>query len=176
MHGNLISNIMFQEYIFALGLGIIIGGMIYFMDYKKISKYSLLIYGIGVILNIVSSISDDRCLQFLYATLPFYLISFAGFLNGIEKKKRNIVKTIVLGIISIFLLKRVSGVAVRYVTFIYLIMSTIKILKSKKNRFKYLAIIWIIPIIIGCMDAYERIYYMSINLENQWMGMVNRKK
>ena len=121
----------------------------------------------------ISSISDDRCLEFLYATLPFYLISFAGFINGIDKKKRKIVKTVVLGIISLILLRKVSGVAVRYVTFIYLIMSTIKILKSKKNRFKYLAIIWIIPIIIGCMDAYERIYYMSINSENQWMGMIN---
>lgn len=175
MTGNILFNMTFQQYILVLGLGIILGGMIYFMDYKKISKYSLLIYGIGIILNMISSISDDRCLQVLYATLPFYLISFAGLLNVIDKKKLNIVKTIVLGIISLVFLKRVSGVAMRYVTFIYLIMSTIKIIKSKKNRFKYLAIIWIIPIIIGCMDAYERIYYMSINSENQWMGIVNRK-
>lgn len=176
MTGNILFNSTFQQYIFVLGLGIILGGMIYFMDYKKSSKYSLLIYGIGVILNMISSISDDRYLEFLYVTLPFYLISFAGFINGIDKKKRNIVKTVVLGIISLILLRKVSGVALRYVAFAYLIMSTIKILKLKKNRFKYLAILWVIPIIIGCMDAYERIYYMNINSENYWMGMVNRKK
>jgi len=176
MSGNILSNTMFQLYIFILGLGIILGGMIYFMDYKKIGKYSLLLYSIGIILNIVSSISCDARTEYLYATLPFYVISFAGFINTTNKNKGKIFKTIVLSIVSLILLSKTSGVALRFVAFTYLIMSTIKILKSNKNRVKYLAIIWIIPLIIGGMDAYARICDMRMNSENQWMGLVNRKK
>lgn len=173
MNGNLISNIMFQKYIFVLGVGIILGGMIYFMDYKKISQYSLLIYGIGIILNIISSISDDLRCEFLYVVLPFYTISFAGFLKEIEQNKRNVIKTIFLGIISIVLLRRIGHTSARFVTIAYLIMGTIKILKQKRNRIKWLAVIWAIPVIITGIYTYQAINY---NEEIYWMGLINRKK
>ena len=161
LNGGIWASIRFYEYLLALGTGTILGGMIYFMDYKKISKYSLLIYMIGIILNSYCCfISQDNDTEILYAILPFYAISFIGFINQINNKRSNVIKTILLSAISLVFLRKNSGstglVVSGFLGMTYLIIITAKILlNSKRNKIKYIAILWAIPILILGNHAYE---------------------
>lgn len=167
IEGSVFTGTMFIRYILALGMGTILSGLIYFMDYKKLCKHSLLIYMIGIILNIFCFISDDADIEILYAILPFYGISFAGFINQINHKKRNIVKTIVLSIIPIILLRRGPGGLEGFLVITYLLIITSKLLKLKRNKIKYIAILWVIPILILGIHTYEM---RMFRLETEAMG------
>lgn len=170
LNGEILANSYFQRYILSLGIGIILSGIIYFMDYKKICKYSLLIYMAGIILNIFCFISGDFNIEILYAILPFYGIAFTGFINEINQKKSNIIKTIVLSIISIALLRRAYKIMGFFIGMVYLIITTVKLSKLQKNRIKYLAMLWVIPIIILGIGTYERVIDAKMNpyTENGW--------
>ena len=125
----------------ALGIGTILSGLIYFVDYKKLCKHSLLIYMIGIILNIFCFISDDADIEILFTILPFYGIAFAGFINQINHKKRNIVKTVIFSIISIVLLRRGPGGLEGFIVMTYLLIITSKLLNLKRNKIKYIAML-----------------------------------
>lgn len=158
-------------------IGLILSFGIYFFDYKKIKKYSLLIYIISTILmglplfGIGGSINGYYYIRFLgfsffsaTITLPLYLISFIGFI--IEYKKDNIrklqlcgkeiklnkdlSKIIILSSISLLLMMFMPSVANMVILgCAYLIVSTIKIIKDKEQHsVRNLAILYVITLAI----------------------------
>lgn len=161
LNGGILAHSQFYKYILVLGAGTILGGIIYFMDYKKIIKYSPLIYMIGIILNAYCSfISQDTDAEILYAILPFYAISFVGFISQINHKKSNAIKATILATISLLFLRKNSGgtgISVSgFMGMTYLIIITAKILSnSKRNKIRYIVILWAIPILILGNHAYE---------------------
>ncbi len=196
-----------MKFIFFLIIGIIASFAIYFVDYKKLNKYAGIIYIIatcsiffafykGIMINGIPHLSIG------YVTfpptaiaVPLYIIAFAGFLQNVNKENKvkmqiygkninmNVVKIIVLGIISLVILMEIPSVTSAFVLFLtYMIMASIKI----KNK-KYIAILWIIPV-IGIMlilTPYNRVglsnrIQISFNPEldpqgGGWLG-VNRKQ
>lgn len=151
--GGLFENKVFRQYIIALAIGSVLSGIIYFMDYKKISKYSFLLYTAGIILNLFCYVSNDWEIEFLYSTIPFYTIAFAGFINEINQKKSNIIKIIILSIISLILLRKTTTIALRITELAYLSMITVQLLK--RNKIKYIVMLWIIPIILISSTTYQ---------------------
>lgn len=151
--GGLFKNKLFIQYIIALAIGSILSGIIYFIDYKKISKYSVLIYIAGIILNLFCYVSSDWKCEFLYSAIPFYVVSFAGFISESNQNKSKIIKTVILSIISIILLRKTTTIGLRITELAYLSMITLKLLKMKK--IKHIIILWIIPIILISATTYQ---------------------
>ena len=151
-------------------IGLILSIGIYFFDYKKIKKYSLLIYIISTILMVLpllgigGSINGYYYIRFLglsffsaTITLPLYLISFIGFI--IEYKKDNVrklqlcgkeiklnkdlLKIIILSSISLLLMMFMPSVANMVILgCAYLIVLTIKIIKNKEHMARNLGILY----------------------------------
>lgn len=154
-------------------IGVFIGIGIYFFDYRKIRKYSSIIYiiatmilllqfinGIGFRINGVKYISIFN-ITFIpcIISVPLYILSFVGFIddyNNEYKKKLNFkivdgyvnfntqfLKIVILSIFSLFLVQATPSIANAVVLFIsYLVIGTIKIIKTNKNRAKKLIIIY----------------------------------
>lgn len=171
--GGLFENRLFIQYIIALAIGSILSGAIYFTDYKKISKYSLLIYIAGIILNLFCYVSNDWKIEFLYSAIPFYVIAFAGFISESNQKKSKIIKTVILSIISIILLRKTTTIGLRITELAYLSMITVKLLKRKK--IKYIVILWIIPIILISATTYQIAMHIK-EYPDVGTGVRNRKK
>lgn len=153
-------------------LGILLGIVIYFFDYRKLKKHSGLIYLIATIIALSSLIPGiSYRINGVYYTrlighisfpigtliLPLYLISFVGFIT--KNKKENIIKVcfgkkeykinkfftrlIVLTIISLLsmlLIRSFTNLII--LTFSYIIVSTIKIIKDKENSKKKLVLMY----------------------------------
>ena len=160
------------KYIVALSVGLVLSVIIYFIDYRKISKYSIILYiiatlcfivpyltGFGVNLNgrIYMKIFNESILPTDIA-IPLYIISFVGFIHNVNKETRikiitksgkninvNIIKIITLSIISLFLVMRESISMALILGLLYMIISTIKLREKSK---KYIAVLWAIPIIL----------------------------
>lgn len=160
---------------------IIIGGIlsigIYFFDYKKILKYSNILYGLatisilwtiwfGIPLNGIPhlNLGFGFAISVNVIAVPLYVIAFAGYLIEINQKstiqelfnqtriKVNIrlIKIIVLSIISLILLVTIpSSVSALILGVTYLVLGTIKILKTEKiKKKKDILILWGIPFIV----------------------------
>lgn len=202
------------KYLSFVFVGLIIGTIIYFIDYRKICKYSNIIYLIAtgiIVLTVINGciISGKNYIRLgtifistSIITVPLYIISFVGFLNNINKQSKlqmklfpdtnanaNIIKTIILSIISLMLLTTIPSIASAFVLGItYLIISTIKIIDLKENKVKRILILWVIPIALGTISILYCIvgvpYKMnrlvsSFNPESDpsgsgWLG-INRK-
>lgn len=159
-----------MKFIFFLIIGVIVSFAIYFIDYKKLNKYAGIIYIIATFSIVFAffkgiMINGIPYLSIGYVTfsptaiaVPLYIVAFAGFLQNINKENKikmqicgkninmNIIKIIILSIISLAILTEIPSVTSAFVVFItYMIMASIKI----KNK-KYIAILWIIPI-MGAM-------------------------
>jgi len=159
----------FGVYLFTLIIGGVFSTLIYLTDYRKISKYSLQIYLLTTILNIVDYIfgvqSGGNILWGLpivqvspiVITIPLYIISFAGFINNKIKMK----KIIALSLFSIITLITINYESALIVAFAYAIITTIQLLKSSQNKIKNIIIVWIIPLlmlalfIFGIMISYN---------------------
>ena len=129
-------NFMTRFILFTL-FGIVLGIGVYFSNYKKVQKYSyllfiisssIIIYAIlfGFLVNGIPYIRiGTRFFSASVIAIPLYIISFAGFLmeknikNSIEIKignekfkiKYNIIKLVFLSMISIFLLLMIPSKA-----------------------------------------------------------------
>ncbi len=197
-------------------IGSILGLAIYFMDYSKIIKYSNCIYIVASVciiytvqfsnyqINGVSYLSIGNLFTVSVSTvsMPLFLIAFIGFLQNIGKHKieihilnietikidKELVKTIVLSIFSLFLLVLIPSSTSAFVLGLaYLIVATVKILKdsNKKvtNLLKLYGVVFVLSMI--CMVIYigtpyfiERIM-ISFHPETDpagggWLG-INRK-
>lgn len=138
--------------------------LIYFLDYKKLQKHSYLIYYIATIILLMPIISGDKTYNTRLVTriiaMPLYIISFVGFIENINKESKikieyfnkyniNLIKIIVLSIISLTIMLQYS----RSLTFIliltYYATITAKIIQIKEKKYiKKLCKITSITIII----------------------------
>lgn len=88
------------RYVFFLGLGMIPSIIIYFIDYKKLKKYSNIIYTIATLSVFLALLFGKNVngRPYLYfnifsvapevIALPLYIISFVGFINDFNKESK----------------------------------------------------------------------------------------
>lgn len=157
-----------QKYLMFLMIGLLLGAIIYFIDYKKMLKFSNMIYffASAIILFAISFGSTINGIPYIrigtifisasVITVPLYIISFVGFMNEEMKenkatkilvgKKINIktLKMLILGITSSFLLILIPSKASAFILgLVYLVLVTAKIIVSNsKNKKKNLIELW----------------------------------
>lgn len=202
-----------RKYISFLIIGSALSMCIYFLDYRRICKYSGVVYIIatGIIIWALLFGANINGIPHIYFNFmivspsviatPLYIIAFAGFLQNINKKSKikikvlqeknskiNVIKIIMLAIVSLFLLLMIpSKSSIVVVGISYLIMATIKLLKTDKNKKRNLIFLWGIPtillivVMIGHIAPYQidRVI-ATFNPESDpttygWLG-INRKQ
>ena len=143
-------------------IGIILGIGIYFFDYKKIKKYSNLIWIIATIIMVVPFLLKGPMINYVQymrifnvtifppaVALPLYLISFIGNIIDYDKNNKfnaNILginmsfnkdffKILMFSIISLILILNIPSTENALILGIaYLVISTIKIMQDKEGR------------------------------------------
>ena len=180
-----------ERYLCALIAGSIFSIFIYFTDYTKIMKYSNIFYVIATLFVVYSFLFGINVsgLPYIYISpsitfspvviaMPLYIIAFVGFLNSEKQNKRNVtifnkninlklVKIITLSIISIFIFVSIPSIVSAFILgLIYLIIGTVKLVQTKKNRKRNLLILWGIPIVLGT------VLFLSVIIETPYI--VNR--
>lgn len=157
------------DYILALGIGMILSTVIYFIDYRRLSKYSMLFYIIATLCFIIPNGGILNGVRYLYIlsvsilpiviAVPLYIVAFVGFIYNINKESKlrittkngkdinvNVIMIIVLSIISLHFVM-IQSIAIAFILgLVYMIISTIKLAKLKKR--KYITILWGIPLIL----------------------------
>ncbi len=145
-----------------LCIGIVLSVGIYFFDYKRIKKYSNLIWIIATIIMILPFlikgpvINYTQYIRFFNVSifpptiaLPLYLISFIGNIIDYDKNKKytkkilgincsldkDFFKILIFSIISLILMLNIPSIANALILGIaYLIILTIKIMQDKEGR------------------------------------------
>lgn len=175
MNGSELPLGIITKYIVFVILGFLCGICIYFMDYRKMYKYSNYIYimaSLSIILSLFFGAPRNgvRHLHLfgitfsvtMIATL-LYTIAFVGFIQKINSKSKlmykfsqnrnlqfNVIKIIILSLVSIFLLIQIPSSSSAFILgLVYLIIATVKISKLQKNKMKYISLLWGIPIVLG---------------------------
>ena len=178
------SNVVIEEsnynfwvrFIIFTAIGSLFGIGIYFIDYKKILKYSTPIYMIstGIVLYSLFFGAHINGIPFIRVgiiffsasviSVPLYIISFVGYLvnknlNDVKelkifneqfKIKYNILKLIILSCISIFMFLLIPSIASAIVLLLsYLILSTKKIILTSQEKVKKLLKLWGTILILG---------------------------
>ena len=204
------------KYVCFVGVGFAIGIIIYFCDYKKIKNKSLIIYIVAtmvIVLAFLFGISVNG-INFLrignYSirsntiAIPLYILAFIGFLENINEENKltklfkeknikinaNVIKLVVLSLISLLMLSLIpslSSVIVLAIT--YLILATKKIVSESKNKKKHILILWGIPIIVGTLlvlieilenpyvlDKFNSVYKPEEYKETEGWRALNRKE
>lgn len=157
------TNTILKDTIIYMATGLIIGIPVYFLDYRKIRRYSNLIYLIATLIIFLPAIGIGACqingidyfrlggftFHTATVTIPLFIISFVGFLTSFDKShKKNIkildlniviyqdlVKIVVFSIFSLLLIGMIpSMVSGILLGSIYLIMATIFIIKTSPNK------------------------------------------
>lgn len=156
-----------QKYLIFLLIGLVLGVVIYFMDYRKILKYSNILYVFATICIIwaflfgmqVNGIPYIRVgtifISASVITVPLYIISFVGFLNEeIKENKVNkilidkginvkLLKIVILSIISLCLLALIPSMVSTFIlALVYLILASAQIIIFNKNKLKNLVKLW----------------------------------
>lgn len=167
---------MFQ-YIATVLTGLILGVIFYFLDYRKILKFSNHLYILATFLLIFTekfgfqvngSTSHISIYGFnIYAPMLaviLYLLAFIGFVQKINPNKNlkmrflekrkicislDIFKIIILSEISLFLLLIIATVPAVILGMVYLIIATVKLLECTKNRKICIAILWGVSSMLG---------------------------
>lgn len=165
MNYNYIGNII----VYML-IGIVLGICIYFFDYRKMRKYTNIIYLIATIIMFLPIIGLDTLINgvkwvrifgitFMPCTIavPLYLISFIGFIVDykndniikIQNEQFNIslnkdfIKILVLGIFSLISMLYIPSVANAIILgCAYLVITTVKILQNKEHKIKKIIILY----------------------------------
>lgn len=163
-----------QSFIKFVSCGLILSVFVYFIDYKKIIKYSGYLYFIAVFICIFSILFGGTIngkvyfpVPLIYSNIapsiivvPLYIVAFVGFITNIEKKsfiqqklkieeyiKINKYKIPVLAIISVIMLVLVNSLTFAIMLAIsYLIITTVYILYNTENLNKTKKIIKIAEI------------------------------
>lgn len=154
--------------------------MIYFYDYRRLSRHSFKLYIIATIINIMACTLGVRSYGSIHVGIPFtnvaptvisiplYVIAFAGFIDNIiksleQKLKSNLIKTIVLSLISIVVLLMINTPSGMIVGMVYLIISTVELIKRKK--IKYIVLLWVISLIVFLLLALveENLFYAKLD-------------
>lgn len=163
-----------HKYLIFITLGLILGIAVYFSDYRKILKYSNLIYIIASMIIIytvnfgamIIGIPHLRIGTIAFSVseiaIPLYIISFVGFLSNLNNKNKteikiansninvNLIKVIILSITSMLLLCLIPSMTSAIILGItYLILGTIKIIYCSKNKRNNLLKLWGIMALLG---------------------------
>ena len=126
--------------------------LIYFFDYKKLQKHSKIIYCIATIILLMPIISGDKTMNTRLVTriiaMPLYIISFVGFIENINKESTikieyfdrhniniNIVKAMLLSIISLIVLLQYSRSLTIILILTYYAIITAKLIQMKKKKY-----------------------------------------
>lgn len=157
------TNTILKDTIIYMVTGLIIGIAVYFLDYRKIKKYSNLIYLIASLIVFLPAIGIFKCqingidcfrigvFTFHTATVavPLFIIAFVGFLTSFNKdNKRDInildlnvtiykdlIKIIAFSIFSLLLIMTIPSLVNGMILgIIYLIIATIYIVKTSKKK------------------------------------------
>ena len=160
------------RYILVTLFGTILGIVAYFGNYKKVQKYSYLLYiiasGIIIYTFLFGYLSymkiGNRYISATTIAIPLYIISFVGFLmeknikniweikilNKPIKVKYNVIKLVLLAMISIVLIGTLpSKASVMILTLNYLILISAKMILIQKNNIKTVLKLWGIALILG---------------------------
>lgn len=160
------------RYILVTLFGTILGIVAYFGNYKKVQKYSYLLYiiasGIIIYTFLFGYLSymkiGNRYISATTIAIPLYIISFVGFLmekstknfleikilNKLIKVKDNLIKLLLLVMISIVLIGMLpSKASVIILTLNYLILLSAKMILTQKNNIKTVLKLWGIALILG---------------------------
>lgn len=191
LENDIYSN-MISKYISCIILGLVFSFIIYYINYKKICKYSFVVYIIASIMNMIAiltwkngnGISYFRIGTIMFSpaviTVPLYMIAFVGFLQNndwlskikiFKKKKTYVGGLILLSIVSILLTNCVSKIASATILgATYLIITTVKL--SLLNKKKEIAILWGLTIfstiiVFILMGGMNRIHRLAISLQPQ---------
>lgn len=161
------TNTILKDTIIYMITGLIIGIAVYFLDDRKIRKYSNLIYLIAALTIFLPAIGIGACpingidyfrlggftFHTATVTIPLFIISFVGFLTSFDKNhKKNIrifdlnvliyqdlVKIIGFSIFSLLLIMMIpSMVSGILLGSIYLIIATMFIIKISQNKVRTL--------------------------------------
>lgn len=164
-------NYMTRYILFTL-FGTILGIVAYFGNYKKVQKYSYLLYiiasGIIIYTFLFGYLSymkiGNRYISATTIAIPLYIISFVGFLmeknikniweikilNKPIKVKYNVIKLVLLAMISIVLIGILpSKASVMILILNYLILISAKMILTQKNNIKTVLKLWGIALILG---------------------------
>ena len=166
------------KYITFLVIGIFSGTIVYFLDYKKLSRYSNILYLLAtglIIFTLLFGITLNG-IPYLYVNnfisinpaiiaMPLYIIAFVGFINNLDKENKlqdiilkyvnvkinfNFVEIILLSILSLMLFMIVPSMASAGVLALtYIILATVKIVKLKENKVKNILKLWGSVMIVG---------------------------
>ena len=141
----------------------------YFIDYKKMYKYSKLIYAVAIFINVSSLFMGSTvngksyfyiCGGIYFApavlTLPLYVISFCGLIENINQESNikikylhdktvNILELTILSLISLISLAPIPDLtSAGILCLTYLILATIKIVTIKQNVARNILKLWTI--------------------------------
>ena len=172
-------------------LGLIPCMLIYFFDYRKLSKYSKYLYIIATIVLILADGRNYIVLGKYYIFpniifIPLYIIAFIGFISNINKNNKinlnlfnkeiiinKLYLVIFLSVVSILLLIARSKVSFSIIlTIVYLVLTTIKILQKKENRRKNITILG--GSVIGMLSFILIIFLVSTIINGQGIFRMNR--
>lgn len=165
----------FSRTIIASLFGVAVCTGIYFFDYRKIEKYSGLMYIISSLICIATGVIGYRFsgsvwirifgirIFPLYICTYLYIMAIAGFLNNYDKKNnieikifnkifcinKDILKIFVLGIVSLFLLGTIEKVAMLVLTIVtYFILISRFFIDQKEHNKKTYIIFMVLGILI----------------------------
>lgn len=177
------------KYLTFLVIGIILGTIIYFLNYRNIIRYSNIIYLIatgliifvmlfGVMVNGIPYlyISNYVSINPVIIAMPLYIIAFVGFINNLDKENKlqdiilkyvhvkinvNLIEIILLSILSLMLFMIIPSMASAGVLALtYIILATVKIVKLKENKVKNILKLWGSVILIGIVLS---IYILGVS-------------
>lgn len=163
-----------NKYIIFVLIGIVGSIIVYFFDYRKMLKYSKILYIFATISIIwaflfgiqVNGIPYIRIgVYFISASaiaMPAYIIAFVGFLQNVNKETNikikflekkniniNITKIIVFSAISLVLFTLIPSFTSAIIVGIsYLVIATVKMIQDKNNSLKNIMLLWGIPLIL----------------------------
>lgn len=156
-------------------IGIILSIGIYYFDYRKIKKYSNMLWIIATLIMLLPNgplLNYTRYVRIFNITffppvvaMPLYIISFIGNIVNYDKSNiykisilnkqieinKNFFKIIVFTIISLLLMVSIPSIENAFILGIaYLIITTIKIAQNKEDRIKKLATLYgIVTLFLG---------------------------
>lgn len=175
---GLVNSSDIGKYLTFLIIGIILGIIIYFFDYRKLSKYSNIIYLIatglivwallyGRMVNGIPYVYITNFISFVPTvfSMPLYIIAFVGFINDLNKESKlqntiskyvnikinvNLLKVIILGIFSLMLFMLIPSMASAGILGLtYMILATVKIVQVRENISRNIIKLWGSVILIG---------------------------
>lgn len=165
-------NVITKYCMFAL-IGIVCSILIYFLDYRKLQKYSNIIYAFATFIMLYTMFFGLHFNGTLYIhfgsfklsasniTIPLYLIAFIGFIQNYDNKKKkqikffkytnidvnyDFVKIITLSILPLIMFIFIQSIlSIFIVSVSYFTITAIKLLKSDENRRKKILFLTLVP-------------------------------